>query len=717
MRKSEVELLSPAGSFETLLAVMKAGADAVYIGGDKFSARAYATNFDKDNVLRAIDIGHINDKKVVLAVNTLMKNKEIENELYDYILPYYEAGLEAVIVQDIGVVSFIRKYFPNLPVHASTQMTLCSEYGVKFMRDLGVTRCVLARELSLDEIRRIHEVSPETELECFVHGALCYSYSGQCLMSSILGGRSGNRGRCAGPCRLNYDVFENGKKINGRDEEYPLSLKDLKAINLLPDLIEAGVYSFKLEGRMKSSEYAAGVVSIYRKYIDKYFECGREKYQVLKEDDKKLYSLGNRCGFTEGYFNEKNGRDMVTLKRPNHTKDDEEDVKADEKSTLKKNLSATVSVLKGEPLMITLTDGEIYQTECGNIVDEAKSKAVTEDVIADKVKSSGDDFVNIANAEIVLGENLFVSMSELKQLRRKAIASYKKTFFKEYKRTDAKAYGKDFVTDRNIKIQDPKVSVSVLNIDQLKALEGERADRVYLDSFILNEDTEKVQDIVSRLKDEGKEIYFSLPFDVRKEYFNKLDFFVDSLSADGYLTGSYDGLRFLEEKGISKDRIVLDHSIYSFSNISVVALANLGYKNLTVPYELNRGEIAHRYNNGSEMLIYGRIPLMTSAGCINKTYRGCDKKAHYYGLKDRYGIMFPVKNNCAFCYNVLYNSRALNLLKEIDTLKDLGVAAVRMSFTTESGDEIKMILNGFYEGKEVKGEEEFTLGHFKRGVE
>ena len=311
MMKKEFELLAPAGSFEILKAVIAAGADAVYVGGSQFGARAYANNFTEEELLEAIDYVHLRGKKLFLTVNTLFKNNEIKDALYDYLLPYYKKGLDAVIVQDFGAIDYIKTYFPDLPIHTSTQMTVTGVEGARFLKNLGVERVVLARELSILEMKKIKEEA-EVELEAFIHGALCYSFSGQCLFSSILGGRSGNRGRCAQPCRLPYAVLDESKK-EYKKESYVLSLKDLCGIEYLQQLREAGVYSLKIEGRMKQASYAAGVVSFYRKYID------LEK-QVSKDDMQHLYELGNRCGFTTEYFTKHNDKSMITFEKPSYEK-------------------------------------------------------------------------------------------------------------------------------------------------------------------------------------------------------------------------------------------------------------------------------------------------------------------------------------------------------------------------------------------------------------
>lgn len=309
--KKEVEILAPAGSYESLKAAIAAGADAVYIGGTRFGARAYADNLDEARLLEAIDYVHLHGRKIYLTINTLLKETELKNELYEYLLPYYKQGLDAVIVQDIGVLTFVKEHFPDLPIHASTQMTITDLLGAKFLEKQGVERVVTSREMHIDEIKEITEHTG-LEIESFVHGALCYCYSGQCLYSSLIGGRSGNRGQCAQPCRLPYQV-EGEKK-----SQYVLSLKDICTLEYIPELVESGIYSFKIEGRMKKPEYVALVTAMYRKYVDLYLEKGKAGFQIDPKDKEKLMDLYNRGGFHGGYYHTQNGKDMISLDRPNH---------------------------------------------------------------------------------------------------------------------------------------------------------------------------------------------------------------------------------------------------------------------------------------------------------------------------------------------------------------------------------------------------------------
>ncbi|MCI8293989.1 MAG: U32 family peptidase, partial [Hespellia sp.] len=308
-KENSVEILAPAGTYESFRAALSAGADAVYLGGNHFGARAFAQNFTEEELLQAIDEAHLHGRRVYLTVNTLLKEEELSNQLFSYLRPLYCQGLDAVIVQDLGVLRCVRRWFPDLELHASTQMTVTGRLGASFLKEYGVKRVVPARELSIEEIREI-KAKTGLEIECFVHGALCYCYSGQCLLSSLIGGRSGNRGQCAQPCRLPY-LFEGRKG-------YLLSLKDICTLDLIPELVEAGIDSFKIEGRMKKPEYVAGVVSMYRKYVDLFLQAGKKNYQVAEEDRERLMDLYNRGGFHEGYYHTQNGPEMVSLSRPNH---------------------------------------------------------------------------------------------------------------------------------------------------------------------------------------------------------------------------------------------------------------------------------------------------------------------------------------------------------------------------------------------------------------
>lgn len=309
----KVELLAPAGGFEELIAAIKAGADSVYVGAKEFSARAYAKNFSEDELKKAIDFCHERGKKIYLAINTLIYNDEMRKALK--LLEFaYKEGIDAVIVQDIGLLFIMINEFPDLPIYASTQMTVHNLAQVKFLEGLGVKRVILSRELSIDEIKNIRQQS-SIELEVFVHGALCVSYSGQCLFSSIIFKRSGNRGQCAQPCRLYYKLLDKEKKVI--DRGYLLSPKDICLLENIDKLIEAGVDSFKIEGRLKDHYYVYTVSSIYRKYIDMYYEKG--EITIDSADKQKLLLVFNRGNFSTGYLENTDIDRIIFKKAPNNT--------------------------------------------------------------------------------------------------------------------------------------------------------------------------------------------------------------------------------------------------------------------------------------------------------------------------------------------------------------------------------------------------------------
>lgn len=327
MNNKTIEILAPAGSVDRMKAAFAGGADACYIGGKSFGARAYADNPEERELVEAIHYAHLHDKRLYMTLNTLVKEEEMRG-LFNYVLPYYEAGIDGILVQDFGVMKFLHENFPNLVLHASTQMTVCDTGAAELLKKYGIKRLVLSRELSLTEVAGFKNM--DMEIECFVHGALCVCYSGQCLMSALNGGRSGNRGSCAGPCRMSYNLYagENDGGIRPAEQlkakPYLLSPKDICTLDLIPEMVEAGIHSFKIEGRMKRAEYAALTAYLYRKWTDIYLEKGCEYFNnpnVIRErnrDVEKLSDIYNRGSFTNGYLISHNGADMMASSRPNH---------------------------------------------------------------------------------------------------------------------------------------------------------------------------------------------------------------------------------------------------------------------------------------------------------------------------------------------------------------------------------------------------------------
>lgn len=708
MRNKDFELLAPAGSLEIFKGVIESGADAVYVGGSMFGARAYANNFTEEELLEAIDFAHLRGVKVYLTVNTLIKNSEF-SKLYDYLLPYYKRGLDAVIVQDIGVVKAIHEYFPSMEIHTSTQMTVTGADGVRFLSQFGVTRVVMAREVSLAEMKRIHEETG-MELEAFVHGALCYSYSGQCLFSSILGGRSGNRGRCAQPCRLPYTV-------EGKKDEYILSLKDMCGIKALDKLHDAGVYSLKIEGRMKQLEYACGVVKYYRSYID-------SMKPVTDADYDRIKALGNRCGFTDGYYFDHNGSDMVTYVKPNFVSN------AAEPSPEKRKLSIEGELVlrEGEPGSLTVKRGDVTYKASIEPVSAALKAPLDKKAAIDRINKTGDTDFEFSHIKAQIGENVFVPNGALNKLRRDAISGLCDKLLKKYYRDDARYADissmcelpehvvKSDATheDGAVNAKDYTTICSCMTRAQLDTLISyECFDVFYLDFDMYDRKTliQQFADDVKCLTKRNKKVYLMLPTIFRadsSDYFVSIAKELDKVSFDGFVVKNYEEL-YLTENLFTGKKVILDHNMYTFNDVSKSAFFEHGVSGDTVPLELNSREIMHRNNIGSQMIVYGYYPLMTTANCVHKNTKGCDKKQKLIYLKDRYNKSFAVCNNCKECYNTIYNSLPTMLTKNISKLKEAGIRSFRYSFTIETPKQIKAVMDDKVA--------EYTNGHYKRGVE
>lgn len=748
----ELELLAPAGSLKTLKAVIHAGADAVYLGGSMFGARAYANNFNEEELLEAIRFGHIHGRKIILAVNTLLKEYEL-GQLYDYLRPYYEAGVDAVIVQDMGVMEFIKTHFPNLPIHTSTQMTITNVEGARLLKEQGVERVVTAREMSLEEIQRIHD-EVGVELESFIHGALCYCYSGQCLFSSIIGGRSGNRGRCAQPCRLSYEVLQGEKSLTGHHATPILSLKDMCTLPFLYELADHGVYSFKIEGRMKTPEYAVGVVSIYRKYMDSYLDGSR--IPVEKKDIRALLELGNRGGFTNGYYYHHNDSDMLSGESASHNKSEgvlQDNIRREYVDTeLKEKIKGKLILNKECPAKIEVQYGKIKVSYQGDMVLVAQNRPLTKEVVTEKITKTGNTPFVFENLEVTMDDDIFMPVNQLNQLRRGALEALEEALLKPYERTlpelvetssaetDRQTTG-NAIKEKQISRQslsqtsgqqsaDSSTEVRVLieDAEQLPAvLKADFVDTVYLDCMLYTRENLicKLSEDIDRVHASGKKAFYVFPFIFRQQtslFYEKIMPELKKLPLDGIMVRSLDEIAFVKEWGNGNWQMVSDSNLYTYSNEAAEYFYRLGMIQDTIPVELNRKEILRRENSRSEMIIYGRLPLMITAQCIHKNTLGCMHQPKVLNLKDRYSVHFPVKNFCSECYNVIYNSLPVCLFKEDVTVKKIAPAAVRLSFTTETEEETEQILTIYgdiYKNGGILGQMpmECTNGHFKRGVE
>ena len=792
--KDRVEILAPAGSMECLKAAIAAGADAVYTGGALFGARAYAHNLTEEELLEAIDYVHLHGRRLYLTVNTLIKDREMEKQMYDYLLPYYRQGLDAVIVQDIGLFRFIRKHFPDLPIHASTQMTLTGVDGAKFLEKEGAQRIVTSRELSMAEVKKIADET-ELEIESFVHGALCYCYSGQCLFSSFIGGRSGNRGQCAQPCRLLYRTPE------AKRPQYLLSLK----------MIESGIYSFKIEGRMKKPEYAAAVAFQYRKYADLYLkyyeECPAEedpaayamkKYRVREEDRQMLLDLYNRGGFHTGYYHTQNGREMISLNRPNHagvpavkvlakkgrnvtakalTDLYPQDIielpmrkgreKADNytcKDAVRKGMNVQIPVFADTPFKMdeiwmrtrnsTLIDtlreefvnGKIKERICGTFrlypqekatltvkcrdaeitvagekAQEALSQPMSRERIEKQLRKTGNTEFEFSFLKAEIGEKVFLPMQSLNELRREALETLEKVICEKYRRSGEV---KDPEEDKTELSMEEEIlsgwTASVRTAEQMEViLEEEAIGRIYADCTMFPRIWEKDSYVewITKVHAAGKEIYLVMPYifreRTRKQYeaaYNR----IFGAGWDGILIANYESFAFLKEHGYT-GRIMTDYNLYEFNQESRKFWKEKGVFEFTAPVELTERELQDLRVKDGEVIVYGYLPMMISAGCIQKTTRGCLKKSGQTTITDRYRNPFVVKNECDYCYNILYNYVPLYLGDRMEEVYQIGPGRIRLMFTTERQQEVRQILSAYFEGKELP-EGTYTRGHWKRGI-
>ena len=821
------EVLAPAGTYECFRAAINAGADAVYLGGSMFGARAFAGNFEEAELIKAIRTAHLYGKKVYLTVNTLLRNDELE-KLVQYVKPYYEEGLDAVIVQDYGVFAVLREAFSGLDLHASTQMTITGKYGAQLLKDMGATRVVPARELSATEIKDIYD-NVDVEIESFVHGALCYCYSGQCLLSSMIGGRSGNRGRCAQPCRLTYSA-------NGINEKYLLSPKDICTIETIPDILDAGVYSLKIEGRMKSPEYVAGVSYAYRKYVDMYLEKGRDGYRVDAQDIRQLMDLYNRGGFCKGYYYSQNDRSMMTFDRPNHQGIVIGNIKNGElvlsqevnpgdvlefpdgseyttptgkksgklalpKGILKnpKNGAAVyrtrnnellgqlraryidndikipvrmeIFLKSGEKTCLKLVSGDNEIVVYGDVLEPSdKRPAVREDVIKQLKKLGGTVFSSDEGSIVTdIQGSPFAPVKLLNDLRRNALEELENTLLSKYKRNyectnvqnpiTAVVQGTDDAQEtavaqetadaqsnaackagvtgcRDSSARRYDITVQVMKKEQLEAVlktANNNVSRIYISTELSGIDGAimmkgMVDEYNAGISANNRKIeaYMAMPYIFRDRAITLFERRLEDVKVagfDGLLIRSPEELGYIREKGLYElyeGRIVADYDVYTYNKAAFDEYIRLGVHDFTLSEELNAGQLKGLCRSISdkniylEKLVYGYLPLMVTAGCTLKYTskdKPCGRPGVYY-LTDRKGKQLAALNSCSYCYNLIYNSVPEYLLDKSDEIRNMGVGALRLSFSIEGADEVENIMK--MNADSVK---DYTRGHYNRGVD
>ena len=736
------ELLAPAGSLESLKAAVNAGADAVYVGGTKFGARAYADNPAEEALLSGISYAHLYGAHVHLTVNTLMKEEEL-SALPEFIRPYCEAGLDAAIVQDIGAFPVLRRYFPLLSLHASTQCTVTGPESAAFFKSLGAVRVIPARELSLKELIRIREKTG-LEVETFIHGALCYAYSGQCLMSSLIGGRSGNRGRCAQTCRLPFSVSDGAGRQSRPSEPCLLSCKDLCGLDLIPDLVSAGIASLKIEGRMKSPRYTAGVVEIYRKYLDLFYREGREGFHVEPEDRRQLLELFDRGGQTDGYFYRHNGRDMLTLKKKPEFREsntalfnrlEEQYVRQEKKIPV----TGEAVIKAGEPMRLTagLGEGEdaVRVEVTGAVPEKAASRSASEEETLTRLRKTGDTPFVFENLELTLEPGLFLPVSALNTLRRSALSVLRE---KILKRAEDRGAKREMPADAAAvpvtqTSADSAEAPCILHVtaeteEQLSAaMEEPSVGDVSLSADCISpERWKKTGEILHR---KGKRALLCMPQIFREEalqYFDRWNRELVSAGFDAFVIRSPEEAgelrRRFREAGGGTPVLCPDFTVYAFNREAAARIRDAAPGRRTLSVELNRRELRGLAGPGTELVVAGRLPMMVSAQCLKKTAFRCDRQPALLTLKDRNGAEMPVRTHCAFCFNEILNADPLWLGGEAEDVRGLGVSSVRVLLTDESGEESRRVIraaaDAFLSGKRVSDPYgRSTRGHFKRGVE
>ena len=693
-----LELLSPAGSSDALHAAVCNGADAVYLGVDSFNARRGARNFTLDELPEVVRYCHVRGVAVHLTLNTLVTDREMPSAA-EYIAAAARAGVDAFIVQDLGIVSLCRQIAPKVALHASTQMSLHSLEGVREAAALGLSRVVLARELPRDAIAFICRNSP-IEIEVFVHGALCMSCSGQCYMSSVIGRRSGNRGQCAQPCRLpyGYDRFE---------EKYPLSLRDNCLIRYLDELDRMGVASIKIEGRMKRPEYVATVTGIYRSALDG-AGVGREQMEALR-------AAFSRQGFTQGYYEGAPGRQMFGTHLPEQ-----------ENKALLQSARATYESIepqrvpvqfyaiatRGQNLMLAVQDddGNICKAQ-GQPPEEAQRRAVTPEELAARLSKTGGTPFVCRSVRSVVDPGLSIPAAELNRLRREVLAHLSAVRGRRAApeigayHEPSKFFGQ--------KAQ-PALTVSVLKAAQItpQMLRLHPA-MIYVPLSEVSEQS----DLFRRLAKE-QELAVTLPRVIRDdETRGVLDALENaaSLGIRRVLIGNLGHLPLVLSRGMEP---AADFGMNVFNSRAMETLRHLGFVSCTASFELSLPQLRDISKPlPTEMIVYGRLPLMLTENCIIKNRTGaCTCHAGPVKLVDRMGEEFRVVRDCGTCRSVILNGKKLYLLDKKENVRRIGLWALRLSFTTENTGEVNSVLSAWTQGASFDPGA-CTRGLYLRGVE
>lgn len=694
-----IELLSPAGSPEGIIAAVQNGADAVYLGLNGFNARRGATNFSEEEFAKAVRYCHIRGTKVYVTMNTVVGDREL-SDAAGFARMASDYGADGIIIQDMGLIRVIRDAVPDIPLHASTQMSVHNLAGVQVCAEMGLTRAVLARELSYEQIKFIAEHAT-IETEVFVHGALCFCHSGQCYMSSLIGRRSGNRGMCAQPCRMQYSM-------GGRMDDYPLSLKDNCLITELQKLEDAGVTCAKIEGRMKRPEYAAVVTNIYSKII-------KEHRQPTVAEMEQLELAFSRQGFTQGYFNGEKGQDMFGV-RKDPGKEQEKFFKAVNKQYIDGEVQRVpvdffVLIKEGKPIQAGIKDKDGHSAEVtGTVPQKAVRRGVTREQVQDQFYKTGGTPYYAENIFCEMDEGLHLSASELNDLRRRLISELTSQRAEAPKRRVCKfpAVPNDIPVEH-----DPVTIYQVLTADQLtQELADLEPEYIYIPMEVLH-NKPGCQDI---FVENGSIPVVVLPRIINDNQVPEVMEMLRGIYAQGVreaLVGNIGHVMLARKAGFT---VRGDFGLNLFNSYTADVLHDVGMESVTASFEMRMAQIRDlKKPVNTEMIVYGRMPAMVSEQCIIKNSSGrcsCQTPAQ---LSDRMGSVFPVVHEYG-CRNVIYNAHKLFLADKKNDYLKAGLWGIRLMFTTESPHECVEIAKSYLGTSEYRPNG-LTRGLYYRGVE
>ena len=657
MRRKEKlpELLAPAGDMEALFAAVEGGADAVYIGGKSFGARAFARNFDNEEIAKAVEYCHTHGMKLYVTVNTLISDKEMLPFL-EYVGALYSLSVDALICADLGAVREIKKHYPDFPIHASTQMSVCNTSGAVEAYKLGCERVVPARELSLENIRILVENSP-TEIEIFLHGALCVCYSGQCLMSSLVGGRSGNRGECAQPCRLPYN---NGK--------YPLSLKDLSLAAHIKEIIDSGVSSLKIEGRMKSSEYVYAVTRIYRRLLDE----GRDANEAELSALRRIFS---RDGFTDGYFIGKTDRGMTGVRTERDKENSRNECKR-EFTPIKLPAKAHLIVKRGQRATLTLSLGDRTVSVYGDIPSEAISSPLNEDSVKGRIAKMGNTFITLSPSDIsiALDDGVNLSPSSLNSLRREAVSK----LVSLNRGAPSVPVNYSFKARRDTTLCTVEIFSGELYDELTENGSLSKFDVAFLPAEAY---------LSAKFSANGVAIppvIFDTEWDLVKEMLQK----ARARGAKYALVSNIGAIALAKELSLIP---IGDFRLNITNGASRDAYLSLGLERVILSVELTPS--MHR-DIGGGAVVFGRIPLMITERCFTKDLSGCESCGRA-ALVDRTGVSFPVLREFPH-RNIIFNSSYTYMADKERELAMANITHTHFILSTEKGRDAVSLLNAYF---------------------